>query len=73
MTLTDRQTRVLLLTRREREVLRLVADGLTNAEIGGRLGMAEQTAKNHVAAILAKLGATNRAHAAAIFARVEVA
>jgi len=51
------------LTPREREVLVLLADGLSNKEIAQRLAVAECTAKFHVESILAKLGAANRADA----------
>ncbi|MEU2668203.1 response regulator transcription factor [Streptomyces sp. NPDC007164] len=51
------------LTDREAEVLRLMAAGLTNAEIAGRLGVGPATAKTHVAAVLAKTGAQNRTQA----------
>ncbi|MQA08411.1 MAG: hypothetical protein GEU98_07620 [Pseudonocardiaceae bacterium] len=53
------------LTSREREILRLVAQGLTNAEIAGRLYISTRTAGNHVSNILTKLGLRSRAEAAA--------
>ncbi|NMN96937.1 response regulator transcription factor [Antrihabitans stalactiti] len=48
------------LTEREREVMVLVAEGLTNAEIGTRLFMSPATARTHVSRILLKLGARDR-------------
>ena len=50
-----------LLTEREREVLGLVARGLTNAEIGEAIHVSHATAKTHVGRILTKLGARDRA------------
>ena len=61
---------VLGLTSRELDVLRLLTEGLTNAEIGSRLYMSPKTASVHVTAILRKLQATNRVHAAAIAERL---
>ena len=52
------------LTPREREVLELVAEGLSNAEIGGRLGLAEKTVKHYMTAILGKLEVGSRVEAA---------
>jgi len=54
------------LTRREKEVLRMLAEGLANKEIAGRLAISEHTAKFHVASIFGKLGAASRAEAVAI-------
>lgn len=52
------------LSEREREVLQLVAEGKTNAEIAHHLQLSEKTIGNHVSTILAKLGVTNRIEAA---------
>jgi DNA-binding NarL/FixJ family response regulator len=51
------------LTRREREVLQMLAAGLANKEIASRLNISDHTAKFHVASILGKLGAASRAEA----------
>jgi DNA-binding NarL/FixJ family response regulator len=53
------------LTPRERQVLRLVAGGLSNAVIAGKLGVSTFTVRNHVQHILVKSGAHNRAEAVA--------
>jgi DNA-binding NarL/FixJ family response regulator len=50
------------LTDREREVLALIGEGLTNSEIASRLFMSPLTAKTHVSRILSKLGARDRVH-----------
>jgi two-component system, NarL family, nitrate/nitrite response regulator NarL len=52
------------LTERERDVLALVAAGLSNAEIGGRLGLAEKTVKHYMTSIMAKLQVASRVEAA---------
>lgn len=57
------------LSARELEVLRLVADGLSNKEIGVALSITEGTVKNHVHNALAKLGMDNRIQAAAYIVR----
>lgn len=57
------------LTAREAEVLELIADGTGNAEIAERLGVSLATVKSHVAEILRKLSALDRAHATAIALR----
>jgi ATP/maltotriose-dependent transcriptional regulator MalT len=59
------------LTAREHEVLGLLAQGMSNAQIAQALFIAEKTAGHHVSAILAKLGVRNRAEAAAYAARAE--
>jgi two-component system, NarL family, nitrate/nitrite response regulator NarL len=51
------------LTPREADVLELMAQGLSNRQVGARLGISEHTAKFHVASVLGKLGAHNRAEA----------
>lgn len=62
----DESRRLALLTRRETEVLRLVAAGASNAEIADALVIVESTAKTHVKRILAKIGARDRAQAVVI-------
>ena len=54
------------LSARELDVLTLVASGLSNGEVGGRLSIAEETVKTHVRHVLEKLQARNRAHAVAL-------
>jgi len=56
------------LTPRECEVLRLLAEGLSNREISTRLFVTERTIKFHVSSILDKLGADNRTEAVTIAA-----
>jgi DNA-binding NarL/FixJ family response regulator len=54
------------LTPREVDVLRLLAKGNANKEIGAQLSLTEETVKSHIRSILAKLGANDRTHALAI-------
>lgn len=54
------------LTDREREILSLIGEGLTNRQIGRRLFLAEKTVKNHISRLLAKLGVERRIQAAVI-------
>jgi DNA-binding NarL/FixJ family response regulator len=57
------------LSERERDVLRLLAHGLSNAEIAGRLFLSEGTVRNYVSAVLAKLGVSDRTQAALLALR----
>jgi DNA-binding NarL/FixJ family response regulator len=57
------------LTGREREVLRLIAEGLPGKQIARALGISERTVKFHTASLLRKLGADNRAQAVALAAQ----
>jgi two-component system response regulator DevR len=52
------------LTLRERQILKLIAEGLTNRQIGERLQLAEKTVKNYVSGLLDKLGLERRTQAA---------
>ncbi|HZC70627.1 MAG TPA: LuxR C-terminal-related transcriptional regulator [Jatrophihabitans sp.] len=61
---------VRLLTDRERDVLHLVGDGLTNAEIAGRLGVSRHTVVSQITSASAKLGASSRSHAASLVDRL---
>ncbi len=51
------------LTRREREILRLIALGLSTKQIARRIGSCPHTVDNQLASLMAKLGANNRTHA----------
>ncbi|MER6185912.1 response regulator transcription factor [Streptomyces sp. NPDC001652] len=59
------------LSPREREILALIGDGLTNREIGGRLYLSEKTVKNHISRMLAKLGVQRRVQAAVLASHLE--
>ena len=59
-----------MLTPRQAQVLQLVAEGLTDQQIAARLRIQPRTARFHVASVLFKLGAGNRAHAAALGAHL---
>ena len=58
-----------MLSEREREVLRLIAQGQSNKQIGRQLSITERTVKFHVTSIFNKLGTDNRAQAIAVAAR----
>jgi DNA-binding NarL/FixJ family response regulator len=55
------------LTAREREIMNLISQGLTNGQIAAQFVLSEKTVKNHVNRIYSKLGATNRAQATALW------
>jgi two-component system, NarL family, response regulator len=57
------------LTRRQREILQLLADGGSTAAAARQLGLSEETVKTHTKNVLARLGARNRTHAVAIALR----
>jgi two-component system, NarL family, response regulator DevR len=59
------------LSQRERDVLALITDGLTNREIGERLFLSEKTVKNYVSGLLAKLGMQRRTQAAVYGAKLK--
>ncbi|MFI6409877.1 response regulator [Streptomyces sp. NPDC050548] len=59
------------LSPREREILALIGDGLTNREIGKKLYLSEKTVKNHISRLLAKLGVQRRVQAAVLASHLE--
>jgi two-component system response regulator DevR len=67
---TPTDARLAALTDRERDVLDLVAEGMTNRQIGEHLFLAEKTVKNYVSSLLNKLGMERRAQAAVFGAAV---
>jgi len=58
------------LTEQERKILALIAEGLTNRQIGERIFLAEKTVKNYVSSILAKLGLERRTQAAVLASKL---
>jgi DNA-binding NarL/FixJ family response regulator len=64
-----RDERLARLSPQEERVLKLIADGRTNKEVGDELKLAEKTVKNYVSSILSKLEVARRAEAAAYLAR----
>ena len=60
------EDRLALLTDRERQVLQLLGEGLSNREVADRLGLGVKTVKNYVSLLLAKLQLTNRTQAAVL-------
>jgi two-component system response regulator DevR len=63
---TPGDSRLASLSTRERQIMALIADGLTNREIGLRLSLAEKTVKNYVSGLLSKLGLQRRTQAAVL-------
>jgi DNA-binding NarL/FixJ family response regulator len=61
-----------MLTGREREILQLLADGMSNADVAAKLFISQETVKSHVRHILAKLEADTRTHAVAIALRESI-
>jgi DNA-binding NarL/FixJ family response regulator len=61
-----------MLTGREREILQLLADGMSNADVATKLFISQETVKSHVRHILAKLEADTRTHAVAIALRESI-
>ncbi|MGW3206073.1 response regulator [Streptomyces sp. NPDC001135] len=59
------------LSPRERDILALIGDGLTNREIGKRLYLSEKTVKNHISRLLSKLGVQRRVQAAVLASHLE--
>jgi two-component system, NarL family, response regulator len=57
------------LTRRQRQILQLYADGQSTAQVAKRLGLSAETVRTHTKAILSRLGARDRAHAVAVALR----
>jgi two-component system response regulator DevR len=59
------------LSPRERDILALIGDGLTNREIGKKLYLSEKTVKNHISRLLAKPGVQRRVQAAVLASHLE--
>ena len=66
----DEDDELAVLTDQERKILELIAEGLTNRQIGERMYLAEKTVKNYVSNMFAKLGMSRRTEAAAYAARL---
>jgi two-component system response regulator DevR len=63
------QDALAILSPQERKVLALIAEGRTNKEVGGQLGLAEKTVKNYLSNVFEKLHVSRRAQAAAMYVR----
>ena len=66
----DEHPELASLTEQERKILALIAEGLTNRQIGERMFLAEKTVKNYVSSILSKLGLERRTQAAVLASRL---
>jgi DNA-binding NarL/FixJ family response regulator len=66
----DQPAELAALTEQERRILELIAEGLTNRQIAGRMFLAEKTVKNYVSSLLSKLGLERRTQAAVLAARL---
>ena len=66
----DSHEELAALTEQERKILALIAEGLTNRQIGERMFLAEKTVKNYVSSILAKLGLERRTQAAVLASKL---
>lgn len=69
--LTVSQERVALLTERQKDVMRMLADGLINKQIAHRLDISVATVKTHIAAAVRRMRAKNRIHAVAMLIRAD--
>jgi two-component system, NarL family, response regulator DevR len=69
--LSPEQRQAAELSERERKILTLIAEGLTNREIAAQVYLSEKTVKHHVSDILAKLGVSRRSQAASFAVRLE--
>ncbi|MFD4440978.1 response regulator transcription factor [Nocardia sp. NPDC058519] len=72
MTASDLAEQLSTLTRREREILTLIADGLSNRQVSDRLFISPNTVKEYVSRILGKLGVTSRIEAAVLAVQAEI-
>lgn len=66
----DQPAELAALTEQERRILELIAEGLTNRQIAGRMFLAEKTVKNYVSSLLSKLGLERRTQAAVLATRL---
>lgn len=67
---TEQHPELASLSERERQILGLIADGMTNRQIGAELYLAEKTVKNNVSGLFAKLGLERRTQAAVLASRL---